>query len=153
MRGRDLPASKGPVKESLIPLINENNIKEFSELHKKKIWEVRLSQRQYYNKKPKKPRISAFLPPSLPEAKLMRKGLGDRYFIVLGTGDTFSYMEGIYTNRLTPDYSIEMGKRNTRPGYAVFNLPAVNSLTYQVIDLLYQQVPAANLYMERLKDQ
>ncbi|MCM3789684.1 hypothetical protein M3221_14920 [Domibacillus indicus] len=78
----------------------------------------------------------------------MCKGLGDWYFIVPGTDDTFSYMEGIYTHRLTPDYSIEMGKRSTKPGYVVLNLPAVYSLTYQVMDLLYQQVPVANLYME-----
>ncbi|WNS78621.1 hypothetical protein RRU94_01315 [Domibacillus sp. DTU_2020_1001157_1_SI_ALB_TIR_016] len=51
-----------------------------------------------------------------------------------GTDDTFSYMEGIYTHRLTPNYSIEMGKRSTKPGYAVLNLPAVYSLTYQVMD-------------------
>ncbi|MED3912763.1 hypothetical protein P4597_27130 [Peribacillus simplex] len=34
----------------------------------------------------------------------------------------------------------------------MLNLPAYYSLTYQVMDLLYQQVPVANLYMERLKD-
>lgn len=62
--------------------------------------------------------------------------------------DTFSYMKGIYTHRLIPDYSIEMGKHRTKPGYAVLSLPAVHSLTYQVKDLLYQQVPVANMYME-----
>lgn len=82
----------------------------------------------------------------------LRKGLGDRYFIVTGTDNTFSYIEGIYTHRLTPDYSIQMGKRSTKPGYAVLNLPAVYSLTYQGMDLLYQQVPVPTLYMERLKD-
>ncbi|MCM3790200.1 hypothetical protein M3221_17610 [Domibacillus indicus] len=46
----------------------------------------------------------------------MRKGLEDWYFIVLGTDNTFSYMEGIYTHRLTPDYPIEMGKRSKKPG-------------------------------------
>ncbi|MFD6441584.1 hypothetical protein ACFWDG_17640 [Peribacillus sp. NPDC060186] len=46
----------------------------------------------------------------------MRKGLEDWYFIVPGTDDTFSCMEGIYTHRLTSDYSIEMGKRSTKPG-------------------------------------
>lgn len=45
-----------------------------------------------------------------------------------------------------------MGKRSTKPGYAVLDLPAVYSLTYQVRDLFYQQVPVATLYMERLKD-
>ena len=69
-----------------------------------------------------------------------------------GTNNTFSYIEGIYTHRLTPDYSIQMGKRSTKPGYAVHNLPAVYSLTYQGMDLLYQQVPVADLYMERLED-
>ncbi|MCM3789972.1 hypothetical protein M3221_16405 [Domibacillus indicus] len=76
---------------------------------------------------------------------------GDWCFIIPGSDDTFSYMEGIYTHNLTPDYSIEMGKRSTKPGYAVLNLPAIYSLTYQAMDLLYQQVPVANLYMERLK--
>ncbi|MCM3789981.1 hypothetical protein M3221_16450 [Domibacillus indicus] len=51
-------------------------------------------------------------------------------FMVLGTDDTFSYMEGIYIHSLTPDYSIEMGKRSIKPGYAALNLPAVYSLTY-----------------------
>ncbi|MCM3790841.1 hypothetical protein M3221_21065 [Domibacillus indicus] len=82
----------------------------------------------------------------------MRKVLGYWYFIVPGTNDTFSYMEGIYTHRLTPNYSIEVGKRSTKPGYAVLNLSTFYSVTYQVMDLLYQQVPLANLYMERLKD-
>ncbi|MEM1505778.1 hypothetical protein RG959_20475 [Domibacillus sp. 8LH] len=68
------------------------------------------------------------------------------------TDDTFSYMEGMYTHRLTPNYSIKIGKRSTKPGYAVLNLPAVYSLTYQVMDLLYRQVPVVNLYTERLKD-
>ncbi|MEM1506286.1 hypothetical protein RG959_23170 [Domibacillus sp. 8LH] len=45
---------------------------------------------------------------------------------------------------LTPDYSIEMGKRSTKPGYAVLNQPAAYSITYQVMDLLYQQVSVAN---------
>jgi len=40
----------------------------------------------------------------------MRKDLGDWYFIMLGIDDTFNYTEGIYTHRLTPDYSIQMGK-------------------------------------------
>jgi hypothetical protein len=48
--------------------------------------------------------------------------------------------------------SIEIGKRNAKFGYAVLNLPTVYSLTYQVMDLFYQQVPMANLYMEQLKD-
>ncbi|MCM3790014.1 helix-turn-helix domain-containing protein [Domibacillus indicus] len=147
-----LPASEGQVKGRTIPLITESDLKEFSELYEKRIWEDRLSQRQYYNKKAKEAVYQRFSSPSIPEARLMRKGLGDWYFIVPGTDDTFSYMEGIYTHRLTPDYSIEMGKRSTKPGYAVLNLPAVYSLTYQVMDLLYQQVPVANLYMERLKD-
>ncbi|WNS78512.1 hypothetical protein RRU94_00615 [Domibacillus sp. DTU_2020_1001157_1_SI_ALB_TIR_016] len=85
----------------------------------------------------------------------MRKGLGDLgdwYFIVPGTDDIFSYMEEIYTHSLTPDYSIEMGERSTKPGYTVSNLPAVYSLAYQTIDLLYQQVRVTNLYMKRLKD-
>ncbi|MCM3788014.1 hypothetical protein M3221_06315 [Domibacillus indicus] len=58
-----------------------------------------------------------------------------------------SHMEGIYPHRLTPDYSIEMGKRSTKPGYAVLNLPAVYSLTYQVMDLLYQHVEIDNVEM------
>lgn len=61
-------------------------------------------------------------------------------------------MEGIYTHRLTPDYPIGMGKCSTKPGYAVFNLLAAYSLTYQVMDLLYEKVPVANMYIERLKD-
>ncbi|MEM1506240.1 hypothetical protein RG959_22930 [Domibacillus sp. 8LH] len=80
----------------------------------------------------------------------MRKGLGDWFFIVPGTDDTFSYMEGIYTYRLTPDYSIEMGKRNTKPGYTVLNLPATYFLTYKIMDLLYKQVPGAN--QERVRN-
>ncbi|WNS78509.1 hypothetical protein RRU94_00600 [Domibacillus sp. DTU_2020_1001157_1_SI_ALB_TIR_016] len=48
-----------------------------------------------------------------------------------------SCMEGIYTHRFIPDYSIEMGKRSTNPGYTVLHLPAVYSLTYQTIDRLY----------------
>ncbi|WNS78617.1 hypothetical protein RRU94_01295 [Domibacillus sp. DTU_2020_1001157_1_SI_ALB_TIR_016] len=63
-----------------------------------------------------------------------------------GTDNAFSYMEGIYTHRLTPDYSIEMGKRSTKLGYTVLNLPATYSLTCQLMNLLYQQVPAANTY-------
>jgi len=78
----------------------------------------------------------------------MRKGFGDWYFIVPETDDMFSYMEGIYTYRLAPDYSIEMGRR----GICVLNLPTAYSLTYQVMELLYQQVSVANLYMEDLKD-
>ncbi|MCM3790217.1 hypothetical protein M3221_17700 [Domibacillus indicus] len=62
-----------------------------------------------------------------------------------------SYMEGIYTHRLTPDYSIEMGKRRTKPGYAVLNLRAV-SLTYQVMYLLYQHVKMDNRHIEMLAD-
>jgi hypothetical protein len=58
----------------------------------------------------------------------MRKGLGDWYFIVPGTDDTFNYMEGIYTHRLTPDYSLEIGK----VAQAVLNLPAIYSLIHQV---------------------
>ena len=46
-------ASEGQVKGRTIPLIQESDLKEFSELHEKKIWEDRLSQRQYYNKKAK----------------------------------------------------------------------------------------------------
>ncbi|WNS78635.1 hypothetical protein RRU94_01385 [Domibacillus sp. DTU_2020_1001157_1_SI_ALB_TIR_016] len=69
---------------------------------------------------------------------------------MLGTDDTFSYMEGIYTHRLTPDYSIEMGKRSTKPEYAVLNLPAAYSLTYQVIDLLYQHLEIDNLHVEMI---
>jgi len=82
----------------------------------------------------------------------MCKGWVDWYFIVRGKDDPLSYMEGISTHGLTPDYSIELGKRSTKAGYAVLNLPTVYSLTYQVMDLLYQQVPDANLYMKRLKD-
>jgi hypothetical protein len=40
--------------------------------------------------------------------------------------------------------SIEIGKRNAKFGYAVLNLPTVYSLTYQVMDLFYQQVPMAS---------
>ncbi|MCI2256027.1 hypothetical protein L2D08_16870 [Domibacillus sp. PGB-M46] len=82
----------------------------------------------------------------------MRKELGDWDFIVPGTEDTFSYMEGIYTHRLTTDNSIEMGKYSTKPGYAVLNLPAVYSLTYQTMHLFYHQVSVDNLYMEWLKN-
>ena len=51
-----------------------------------------LSQRQYYNKKAKEAVYQRFSSPSIPEARLMRKVLGDWYFIVPGTDDTFSYM-------------------------------------------------------------
>ncbi|MCI2256903.1 hypothetical protein L2D08_21475 [Domibacillus sp. PGB-M46] len=55
-------------------------------------------------------------------------------------------LEGIYTRKLTTDYSIEMGKRSTK-----LDLPAVFP-HLQVMDLLYRQVPMASLYMERLKN-
>ncbi|MEM1503755.1 helix-turn-helix domain-containing protein [Domibacillus sp. 8LH] len=122
-----LPASEGQVKGRTILLITESDLKEFSELHEKKIWEDRLSQRQYYNKKAKEAVYQRFSSPSIPEAILMRKVLGDWYFIVPGTNDTFSYMEGVYTHRLTPNYSIEVGKRSTNPAYAVLNLSAFYS--------------------------
>ncbi|MCM3788037.1 hypothetical protein M3221_06435 [Domibacillus indicus] len=74
----------------------------------------------------------------------MRNDLGAWYFIVPGTEMIHSTTWKGSLHRLTPHYSIEMGKRSTKPGYAVLNLPAVYSLTYQVLDLLYQQVPVAN---------
>jgi len=40
-----LSAFEGQVKGRTISLIQESDLKEFSELHEKKIWEDRLSQR------------------------------------------------------------------------------------------------------------
>lgn len=60
--------------------------------------------------------LSSYNDSCIVEARIMRKFLGDWYFIVPGSDDTFSYMEGIYTHRLTPDYPIEMGKRSMKPG-------------------------------------
>ncbi|MCI2256495.1 helix-turn-helix domain-containing protein [Domibacillus sp. PGB-M46] len=72
-----LPASEGQVKGRTIPLITESDLKESSELHEKKIWEDRLSQRQYYNKKAKEAVYQRFSSPSIFEARLMCKGLRD----------------------------------------------------------------------------
>ncbi|MCM3791442.1 hypothetical protein M3221_24255 [Domibacillus indicus] len=97
----------------------------------------------------------------------MSKSLEDWYFIVPGTDDTFSYMEGIYTHRLTPGYSIEMGKRSTKPGYAVLILPISYYKKYTYTNvyfcigiLLYKytyiynvhlQLPSVSLYVN-IKD-
>lgn len=40
-----LPVSEGQAKGRTIPLLNESDLKEFSELHEKRIWEDRLSHR------------------------------------------------------------------------------------------------------------
>ncbi|WP_050182445.1 hypothetical protein [Domibacillus robiginosus] len=63
------PASKGQVKGRTIPLMQESNLKKFSELHEKKICKDRLLQRQYYNKKAKESVCQRFSFPFYPERK------------------------------------------------------------------------------------
>ncbi|MCP3763791.1 helix-turn-helix domain-containing protein [Domibacillus sp. A3M-37] len=147
-----LPAAQGKVLGRTATLVEESDVKEFSERYQKRIQEDRLTQRQYYNKKTKEAVYQRFSSPSLPEARLMREGLGEWYFIDPATKKTFSYNEGIYTHRLTSNYSVEFGKRSGTPGYAILNLPAAYSLTYQAMDLIYQHVNAANLYIEMIED-
>lgn len=48
--------------------------------------------------------LKMYLCRKLVEGLLIRKGLGNWYFIVPGTNDTFSYMEETYTHRSTPSY-------------------------------------------------
>ncbi|MCP3763690.1 helix-turn-helix domain-containing protein [Domibacillus sp. A3M-37] len=147
-----LPSTTGKVLGRTATLIHESDLKEFSERYQKRIQEDRLTQRQYYNKKTKEAVYQRFSSPSLPEARLMREGLGEWYFIDPATKQTFSYNEGIYTHRLTPNYSVEFGKRTGTPGYAILKLPTEYSLTYQAMDLIYQHVKAANLYVELIGD-
>ena len=147
-----LPSTTGKVLGRNATLVEESDLKEFGERYQKRIQEDRLTQRQYYNKKTKEAIYQRFSSSSLSEARLMREGLGEWYFINPATKETFSYNEGIYTHRLTPDYPVEFGKRTGTPGYAILKLPTEYSLTYQAMDLIYQHVKAANLYIETIED-
>lgn len=81
------------------------------------MWEDRLSQHQYYNKKSQRSHVPALFLPFPARSKAYGNILEDRYSIVHETDATFSYAEESYTHRLIPEY-------------AVLNLPATYSLTY-----------------------
>ncbi|MFL0364598.1 helix-turn-helix domain-containing protein [Pseudobacillus sp. 179-B 2D1 NHS] len=147
-----LPYIKHQSRGRTVTFIKENDLKEFSEIYEKRIREDRLKQRQFYNRKRKEAVYQLFSSPSLPEARLFRKGLGEWHFIIPQTGKELSYNEGIYQYQLSPVYPVEFGKRIGTPGYAKINLPLRYSLTYQFIDLLYQDAFVVNMYMDILQD-
>jgi transposase len=152
-----IPYTKQESHGREVTFIKQTDLKEFSELGSARLQNDRLKQRHFFNRKKKEAVFQRFSSPTIPEARLFRRGLGEWYFFVPQTDQTLSYKElsyeeGIYEHKLKADYPVEFGKRSGTPGYAKMKMPLRYSLTYQFVDLLYQYAHVANMYMDIEKD-
>ncbi|MFL0364589.1 MULTISPECIES: helix-turn-helix domain-containing protein [Pseudobacillus] len=143
-----LPAIKGKMQGKDAYYIKEEDVRIFGKKHERYIRREYIKRRPFYDREHNIALYQRFSSPSINEARLIWDKKKKWQFMILPTREILSFHEGIYRHLLTPDYALTYGEQIGHPGLATATLPLDHPLTFQWIDIIYQQSDLANIYFE-----